>query len=430
LIPTRISSISGLQWYRFIRYGFLLLTAILLTQLGVSTSEIGGYELMFHLLYVLTFFWVNGVFQSVLIRARRLTKVHRTKFLDQIWFLILLITVCLTLALWFLGSRSSWLLFGISDLPYWQLYVFLFAFSVPPLVYEYFLLARQQMRRLLIWGGISYSLHIIITLVPFILGYGLREMLWSHIAFSVLRFIYVGWDLGWPSPRIPDIQWWSSSGHLTLYSVLGGIPVAFDTWLVGFMSQTESEIAIFRYGARELPLFMILLGSVHLIILSDSDELDQAMHKIRSQIKRLFPILAFFSAGLCLLSPILFPIFFTEVFSESALIFNVYLLIIFSRMNLSHTIMMRLESYQLMNIVAFMEVLLNVVLSLWWVQLWGWMGIALATVVAYLFEKVVFSAWLYYKQGIPISDYLPLKSYIGYSFLVIICFLVGSFLIY
>jgi O-antigen/teichoic acid export membrane protein len=226
------------------------------------------------------------------------------------------------------------------------------------------------------------------------------------------------------------MDWWSASGHLTLYSIIGGIPVAFDTWLVGYLSQTEGEIAIFRYGAKELPLFMILLGSVHLMILSDTDTLDQALKKIRGQISRFFPLLAGLSGALCLLSPILFPLLFTEAFSESALIFNVYLLLLLSRMNLSHTLMMRLESFWVMNIIAGLEVVINVVLSLWWVQYWGWMGVALATVVAYIFEKVIFSIWLYFKEGIPITAYLPLRSYIGYSSAVVICFLIGSFIIY
>lgn len=430
MVPKRISSIPGLQWYRFIRYSFLLLTAIILAQWGVPAADIGGYELMFHLLYVLTFFWVNGVFQSVLIRTRRLSDLDRKEFLGRIWFLILLLTVSFTLLLWLLGADGGWLLFGLSDFRYWQLYVLLFGLSVPPLVYEYFLLARNQIRELLVWGGVSYTLHIIVTLAPFLLGYGLREMLWAHIGLSLLRFLYVGWDLGMPRFRLPDASWWASSGHLTLYSVLGGVPIAFDTWLVGFMSQAESEIAIFRYGARELPLFMILLGSVHLIILSDTDRLEDALHRIRKQIQRHLPLLAGLSGLLCLLSPLLFPILFTETFSESAVIFNVYLLLLLSRMNLSHTVMMRMESYRLMNLVAFAEVLLNVILSVWWVQYWGWMGIALATVVAYLFEKVAFSLWLYFKKDISLDLYLPVRSYIGYSSLVVICFILGSFILY
>jgi len=58
------------------------------------------------------------------------------------------------------------------------------------------------------------------------------------------------------------------------------------------------------------------------------------------------------------------------------------------------------------------------------------MGIALATVVAYLFEKVAFSLWLYFKKDISLDVYLPVRSYIGYSSLVVICFILGSFILY
>ena len=150
---------------------------------------------MFHLLYVLTFFWVNGFFQSMLIRARRLKSDSEDIFLRRIWFLVLLLTVIFTVLLYGLGDGGAWILFGLSDVRYWELYVVLFGLSVPPLVFEYFLLARQKIKHLLYWGLTSYVLHLVCTLLPFIFGYGLREMLWAHIALSAsvcLRWIPFG----------------------------------------------------------------------------------------------------------------------------------------------------------------------------------------------------------------------------------------------
>jgi len=373
---------------------------------------------------------VNGFFQSMLIRTRRLESDIEEIFLRRIWFLVLLLTGLFTCLLFGLGDGGAWILFGLSEVRYWELYVLLFGLSVPPLVFEYFLLGRQKIQHLIAWGLISYILHLVCTLAPFAFGYGLREMLWAHIALSGLRFLYVGFHLGLPSFRLPDRAWWVSSGHLTLYSVLGGIPVAFDTWLVGFLGQSEGELAVFRYGARELPLFMIFLGSIHLVMISNTDSQDDALKRIRDQIRRHTPALALVTAALCLVSPVLFPLFFSVEFSESAIIFNVYLLLILSRLNLSHTVMMRTESYRVMNTVALAEVILNVVLSMWWVQFMGWPGIALATIVAYLFEKACFSIWLYFKKGISIQSYLPLRQYLGYSIFVVLCFLLGSFYLY
>jgi hypothetical protein len=165
-------------------------------------------------------------------------------------------------------------------------------------------------------------------------------------------------------------------------------------------------------------------------MLSNTGSLDNAMKSIRHQIRRHTPALALLTGSLCLLSPLLFPLLFSAEFAESAIIFNVYLLLILSRLNLSHTVMMQTESYDVMNIVATAEVILNVFLSIWWVQYMGWVGIALATIVAYLFEKVCFSIWLYFKKGISIQSYLPLKQYLGYSAFVVFCFVLGSFYLY
>jgi len=430
LIPQRLSSVSSLQWYRLIRYSFLLLTSILLAQLQVSQADIGGYELIFHLVYVLSFFWINGVFQVVLIRSGQLEPPNFKKFLDSVWSLVLVLSACIGFLLWLLGDWGAQLLFGLEFVRYWNLYILLFVLSLGPLVYEYFLLARRKYKALLWWGTISYSLHILCTLLPFLWGYGFREMMLAHIGLSAIRLFIMAADLGFPRWRGVESSWWKASGQLTMYSILGGIPVAFDTWLVGYVSQSEGEIAIFRYGARELPLLMIILGSIHLIIISEQGNMETLLSKIRSQIDRSMLGLAFLTGLLCLFSPWLFKIFFTERFVESAFIFNVYLLIILSRWNLSHTVMMRLEKYSLMNFVALGEVLLNVVLSVWWVQYWGWVGVALATVVAYLFEKIVFSLLLFKKEGIRFGQYMPVKAYLGSSLFILICFIVGSFFLH
>lgn len=430
MIPQRLTSISSLQWYRLIRYSFLLLTSILLAHLQVSQKDIGGYELIFHLVYVLSFFWVNGVFQVVLIRSGQLEPAIFRKFLGSVWTFVLLFSLGIGLILLCLGDWGSQILFGLENVRYWNLYILLFVLSLGPLVYEYFLLARRQYKTLLWWGTLSYSLHILCTLLPFLMGYGFREMLLAHIGLSAVRLIVMTVDLGLPRWRGVEASWWKASGQLSLYSILGGIPVAFDTWLVGFVSQSESEIAIFRYGARELPLLMIILGSIHLIVISEQGEMKKLLSKIRIQIQKSMLSLALLTGLLCLLSPWLFSVFFTDQFVESAFIFNVYLLIILSRWNLSHTIMMRLEKYSFMNRVALAEVLINVVLSVWWVQYWGWVGVAMATVVAYLFEKIVFSIWLFKKEGIRLRQYMPIKSYLGSSLFIVVCFIVGSFVIH
>jgi peptidoglycan biosynthesis protein MviN/MurJ (putative lipid II flippase) len=71
---------------------------------------------------------------------------------------------------------------------------------------------------------------------------------------------------------------------------------------------------------------------------------------------------------------------------------------------------------------AFVEIVLNVSLSLYLVQFYGLTGIALATVIVYVIEKVYLIGYLYSKLKIKPSQYIPVNYHLIYSAILIIMF--------
>lgn len=72
---------------------------------------------------------------------------------------------------------------------------------------------------------------------------------------------------------------------------------------------------------------------------------------------------------------------------------------------------------------SFFELIVNVALSLIFVQFWGMPGIAFATFIAYLFEKVILTIVVKQRLGIPLSDYLPTGMFYLYSAGILVTFI-------
>jgi Na+-driven multidrug efflux pump len=72
---------------------------------------------------------------------------------------------------------------------------------------------------------------------------------------------------------------------------------------------------------------------------------------------------------------------------------------------------------------AFAELIINVSLSLILVKYFGISGIAFATFIAYLFEKIYLAISVKRRLNISLKDYTPVKIYIIYSCLIFVIFI-------
>jgi Na+-driven multidrug efflux pump len=79
---------------------------------------------------------------------------------------------------------------------------------------------------------------------------------------------------------------------------------------------------------------------------------------------------------------------------------------------------------------SFLEIAVNVILSLWFVRFLGIAGVAYGTVCAYVFEKLLLMVFVRRIGGIRIADYLNVRQHLLYSLLLAAVFIVVEYLVY
>jgi len=215
-----------------------------------------------------------------------------------------------------------------------------------------------------------------------------------------------------------------------LHMLIGGGMEYVDGFIVTSHFEDTGMFAIFRYGAKELPLVTILTAALTATLIPLAVENQQlAIAKIKAEVHQLSRWLFPLTVILMLLSPYLFRLVYTDKFAESAQVFNVYLLIISSRLLLPQVIIYAQQHNFVLVWSAIIEVLVNLGLSLYLVQTHGLAGIAFATVIAYLLNKIILIGYVHFKFQIPLTDYLPVKSYFFYTIFLAFSFLIAQYMV-
>ncbi len=422
-----INTVSSFQFYQLVRYSTLILTGIIFTKTALSQSAIGEYETFIFVAGAVSFFWLNGLLKAFLPLAdnpnRKQTNIFSAFVVLQAYSLLAAAFLFL-LQPWF----SRFLLNG-TEIPQTTLLLVFILLIGPANLVEYYYLARKKNKSIIVYGIISFLLQLVLVVLPVILGFGIAMALKGLVLSSVARYAWL-----WMIMIVNDEIRISKSflrehlklgGPLVVATLLSGSAQFVDGFIVSSRFD-EGAFAIFRYGARELPLAMLLanaLSNAMLPAFSDQNRLTENLEHLRLSVKKLMHFLFPLTAILLLVSKPLFPIIFNPDFAASATIFNIYLLLVISRLMLPQTILNGLKIGTPIMGASFFELIVNVALSLIFVQFWGMPGIAFATFIAYLFEKVILIIVVKQRLGIPLSDYLPTGMFYLYSAGILVTFI-------
>jgi O-antigen/teichoic acid export membrane protein len=148
------------------------------------------------------------------------------------------------------------------------------------------------------------------------------------------------------------------------------------------------------------------------------ENLRKLRHKSMRLMNSLFPL----SIVIMLFSRWLYVHIFTPAFIRSADVFMIYLLLIIPRLVFPQTILIGEKKTRVVLLASTIGIIANVLLSLYLLQFYNVVGIALATVVVFIFEKALLVLYLYLKEGISPKEYIPVKHLLIYSVLIIIEF--------
>jgi len=431
-----VNQISALQIVQLIRFSTLILIGVVFTKSGLLTSEIGKYETFLFLAGAVSFFWLNGLIQGFLPSVGEQSVSRKSSALFSVFYLLLAFSgLAVLFLLLFEHSISGFLLKG-SPVPFLKYLLVYILISSPASLVEYIYLIKKQGRMILVYGTVSYALMFLLVVLPPVLGFSIEYSMIGLVLSSAFRLLWLLVLLFRNSNPIPDFL--LIRNHLKYAA-----PLVFSMFLSGSAQYIDGFIitsyfddatfAVYRFGAREFPLVLLLANAFSTSMLpgfADKSALKFNLEKIRQNSLQLgfwlFPL----SGLLMLLSHWAFPIVFNVNFAGSATIFNIYLLLIVSRLLFPQTILIGLQKTRAIIWASLIEIAANVALSLWFVQLWGLPGVAYGTVCAYIIEKFLLIVFVRKNCGIGINEYLNVKQHLLYSLLLSVVFIVIEYVIY
>nr|WP_319510674.1 lipid II flippase MurJ [uncultured Draconibacterium sp.] len=422
-----LNSVSAFQFFQLIRYSTLILVGIVFTKTALTQKAIGEYETFVFLAGAVSFFWLNGLLKALLPigMSRDSSKTNVFSALVVIQSFSLLAALLLLV---FQTFFSSTLLNG-KPVPELVLLVVFIVVSPASNLVEYYYLLKKRNKAIVIYALVSFSVQFVFVVLPVLIKNDIQLAMRGLVFSSGLRYLWLLITLIGNREIIFSVRFIREHIKLGLPLVVATLLSGSAQFVDGFIVTSkfdEATFAIFRYGARELPLAMLLanaLSNAMLPAFAKKELLTENLGQLKQSVQKLMHFLFPLTAILLVVSKPLFPVVFNAGFQESATIFNIYLLLIVSRLMLPQTILNGLKISKPIMAASFFELIINVVLSLIFVQIWGIAGIAFATFVAYLFEKIYLAAVVKQRLNIGITDYLPTRIFLIYSAGIVVIFI-------
>ncbi len=431
-----LTSVSSFQLYHLIRYSAFIVTGIVFTKTSLTSSEIGQWETFLFIAGAITFFWLNGVLKALLMTGPGDEDAKSDN--QAVFTAFVVISVLSILSAGFLLMVSplfSRVLLNGNGIPFAGLLIGYLVFGIPANMVEYLYLLRKENSKIIRYGIVSFVFQLICVLLPAAMGAGIRISLAGLLISMVARWcwllvILLKYHRGRFSTAVTRklmvLAW-----PLMVSALLSGSAQYVDGFII--TSRFSREVfAIFQYGARELPLAVLLanaLGNSLLPEFKNRNNLNATLVMLKENSRKLMHFLFPLTMVLLLFSHPLFPVIFNPAFAASATIFNIYLLLVISRLVFPQIILTGLAYTKEIMLASFLELIVNVVFSLALVSWLGIAGVAAGTVIAFLFEKILLSALVRRKLGIRASGYIPLKLLGAYSVMTGVVFIFAELIV-
>ena len=414
--------VNAYQLYQAGRYLTSILISIFLVKSGLTGDEVGHFELLLFIAVTVSFFWTVGIQNALVSYYPTIHEGDQLKTLQTVFLILVLIGFVLGLIVlvfpqWVIGVFKSE--GRIDSLPLVALFVMV---SAPLLMIENILLLRKQSTSIIRYTIISLSATILLIGSIAMSAPEVKNFLLCLIAVAALRLVYLLYLLdifkGVMIEKKVFITFFIFAMPLIFNTLISSLMDIVDGWFVSRYF-SAADFAVFRYGARELPFSNVLYSSLSVAMIpflgSGTSSLTVLKSKATKWMHILFPV----SIVLMFISPLLFSGIFNPSYKTSAFIFNIYLLILTSRVLLPQAYNFAKHQHKVIIWSGILELICNILLSYWWMHIWGMYGLALATVVAYFIQKAILIVYNRTYNGIPFSSYIEMKYYLIYSMLSI-----------
>jgi len=322
------------------------------------------------------------------------------------------------------------------DYDLFQMFAIVVFLNTPTYITDYIFYLKGKYKSLLIWGLVSFALHILLLCIPLYFRQTLNLAINLLLVLALLKFNYT---------IILLMKYSTVSIHTRLIAefMKKVAPFMFSILLAGSMEYinsyiiqynfSEADFAVFRYGAKELPVFLILANSLSNIYSGEianfhkEGEIDKGLAKLKKSSRTLMYWLFPLTIGLMFSSKYLFLLAYNIDLYEGYKIFNIYLLLIISRMIFPQTVIMGLMKNRIFYLVSTNYLIINIILAFWLISIFGITGIAYAAAISYLVEKIMLATYCK-MEGIRFHQYTAVTEYVVFSILAVASYFVSLYL--
>lgn len=386
----------------------------------IDTEQIGKYEMVLMGSLLIGSFIFQGFIQSFLSDVSLEDEVLQKK---QVFNFFVILTISLWFILCLIGVFQEYLLpllFRINQLEWLNDYLLYTGLILPSQLLVYLFMLHHKSTIILFYSALFMVIKVGVFLVPLMMDLNLstciRWLMYSGALFFVFSLSYLPnfWKPVLDNRIIRRFA--ALAVPLVAYALLGMLPQYVDAWIVNWFYQESELFAVFRYGAKELPFIGALTAGISAMALPVlTQNFETGIRFLKEETGKLIKWLLPFCLLIILFAPYLFTKVYSAEFEMSGYLFSLLLLTIIPRILFAQTIIIHLRKSKLLLLVSIIELCLNAILSLILINYFGLVGVLLATVLAFLFEKTALIVWLK-NQGIEIGDFIPIKPMVIFFF--------------
>ena len=423
----------GLQFFMLGRFaGTIVITIFLAKSVfwlenPVSMQDIGRYEMFLFIAGLISFLFLNALVRGLLGFTDINNKQSVNHNVTQVFYVFIFLSIIFSGVL--LGLNISFSI--LSSTVKITLLAAIFAiFWTPSTILEYTYTLRKEALPLYLSGIITPFLQILFGIAGTLLTQSIEGTIYGITLVAVLRFFTTAIILFSEKIYKPDFKFIKRflifSSPLVLSAIINESSIYIDGLIVDTLFD-ERTFAIFRYGAREIPVVSIMalgLSNAMIPLFASLSNRQKHLQELKIKTKRLYIWLVPFTIVFLICSNWLYINVFNAEFIESAIIFDIYLITIIPRLIVPQTIIIGSKQNRLMIIVSIVEITVKIGLSIWFGIIWGIFGIALATLIANIIEKICMIYLTKKYIGIQYSAYIP-----RFTFLISTLLVVGVFIL-
>jgi O-antigen/teichoic acid export membrane protein len=410
--------VRQVQLFMLCRHTGVILASVVIAR-SLPVGEVGVFEMLMLCGYLLTFFWSDAILKGFLANPQEMQDSTRAS--SFLWLYVFTGLVAMTILV--VGQKLLLpLLVGRSTLQGIELFAIYQVLIIPVWIAPFLGLLKGQTPLLLalyVLIGPSFACWAGLMSIPDISG-----IIIGLVSYALVGFVYVLTNTTFVRKLRLNalvVALWPATWPLMLYAVSAGLARSFDAWLVAHYFD-ESAFAIFRYGAREFPLVVAFAAGLSTIMIPKL-RTTIALGELRERSTRLMHTCYPLVAGVMFFSPVLFTYFFGVAYKESALIFNIYLLITLTQLIFPQSVMTARGDTRWLWYISLAELMVNVIASLTLLAEFGLAGIAMGTLIAFAFEKIVLTVFVYMRYGIQFTRMVNPVVWLSYALLIMSTFI-------